>query len=130
MLSQWMYLSHLLLFSARKNRRQLQTQTLKDTRQDAACPPYKVERAGIVPQRVCDVWTASWVDCTCLGEPITRDSQEERDQNYAHCLCQEHRGNIADVTDKWKNETCAACMPMNDGTRTICYCCLECTCNI
>ena len=58
MLSQRMYLSHLLLFSARKNRRQLQTQTLKDTRQDAACPPYKVERAGIVPQRVCDVWTA------------------------------------------------------------------------
>ena len=69
-----------------------------------------------MPQRVCDVWTASWVDCTCLGEPITRDSQDERDQNYAYCLCQEHRGNIADVTSKWHNETCAACMPMNDGT--------------
>lgn len=67
-----------------------------------------------MPQRVCDVWTASWVDCTCLGEPITRDSQDERDQNYPYCLCQEHGGNIADVTGKWQNETCAACMPMNE----------------
>lgn len=41
---------------------------------------HTVERAGIVPQRVCDVWTASWVNCMCLGEPITRDSQDEREK--------------------------------------------------
>ena len=62
---------------------------------------------------MCDVWTASRADCTCLGEPATRDSQDDGDQNCPYCLCQEAGGNVANVRDKCQNANCTACTLMN-----------------
>ena len=53
-------------------------------------------------------WTArAW-------ENPSQEIHRMKEVNYPYCLCQEHKGNIADVTGKWQNETCGACMPMNE----------------
>ena len=64
-------------------------------------------------RRVRDVWTATGADCTCLGEPVVRDSQDEEDQSCPYCLCQEGGGDMADVRTKCQNPTCSICMLVN-----------------
>ena len=72
-------------------------QTLQEARQTVAIRVYSDECGGVVRQTVCDVWTASRVDCTCFREPVTRDSQNEGDPNYPYRLCEEAGGDIANV---------------------------------
>ena len=57
-------------------------------RQRVALQVYRNRHSEIVRQTVCNVWTAYQLDCISLGEPGTRDSQDEGDQNCPYCQCQ------------------------------------------
>ena len=57
-------------------------------RQRVALQVYRNRHSEIVRQTVCNVWTAYQLDCISLGEPGTRDSQDEGDKNCPYCQCQ------------------------------------------
>lgn len=89
-------------------------QTLDEARQAAALRHYEEIRDRNVKRRIQELWTASQADCTCIGEPITRASQDDTDQNCPYRLAIEEGGDITTTTSKCVNEIgCSVCTMMN-----------------